>query len=295
MRDYNKYYYNIDYKIYKNDNYKTNKEINYSPDIKSYGRIYYDEQLKKLLSRLNKNQITCLTYILNRAIAAGINVDINSVILIINLILNSPSQSIDKLSKNNDLKIKSNDSIDDLRKLEEEKRRETDRIITKFLADITQRGSNNNFRGWVLPNGLLLSQFNETSEISDDPKRQDHSSLVKIFIEGLKEYDFDMYQKIISLYDEYMRELGVSGDYSESFAVERLGWMQVSVFGQKIIAYRGDRWQDRILSPFFNEYGFKYTIYNSGKDYDYRFDKLYDHINEIIKLGLKGKYSRKLN
>ena len=171
------------------------------------------------------------------------------------------------------------------------------KVIDKFMSDITNKKANQNFRGWVLPNGLLISQYNETQDAHMDktPRRQDHSSLTKTFMAGLEEFDKDAYDRIQILYDEYLKLYGVhSGDYDESFAVERLGWMQVSVCGTKVIAYRAERWQDRILRPFFMDYGFKYVVQDSGRSYEMEFAYLYDHMDEIMELGLKKRYQRAL-
>lgn len=177
------------------------------------------------------------------------------------------------------------------RKLKEENSK---RIIEKFLNDITNKQANDSFRGWVLPNGLLMSQYNESSELPMSG-RQDHGSLVRIFMQGLSEYDKDAYDKIVELYDSYNASSGVTGDKFESFAVERLGWMQVSVCGQKIIAYRAERWQDRILRPFLVDYGFTYVVADSGRSYEREFAHLYDHMDEIIRLGLNKRVSNQLS
>jgi hypothetical protein len=86
-------------------------------------------------------------------------------------------------------------------------------------------------------------------------------------------------------------KLGLS-DYDESFAVEKLGWMQVSVCGSRIIAYRAERWQDRILRPFFIDYGFTYIVQDKGRSYEMEFAHLYDHMDEIMELGLRKRYQR---
>ena len=83
----------------------------------------------------------------------------------------------------------------------------------------------------------------------------------------------------------------MSSDLDESFAVETLGWMQIAHFGRKNIVYRGERWQDRLLRPFLVDYGFRYEIANSGKSYELEFASLYDHIDEIIRLGLEKNLS----
>ena len=110
---------------------------------------------------------------------------------------------------------------------------------------------------------------------------------------GLEDYDIDAFDRIYALYEEYLDSYGMKGvDFSESFAVEVLGWMQINICGYKIILYQGERWQDRILRPFLVDYGFKYHIRNAKGNYNTNgLDTLYDHINEILELGLTKKYS----
>ena len=172
----------------------------------------------------------------------------------------------------------------------EEKRRKVEarkkEIIDSFLSDITKKQGSENFRGWVLPNGELLSQYSEIGKI-EGGTRQDHSSLFKTFMAGLEDYDIDAFDRIYALYEEYLDSYGMKGvDFSESFAVEVLGWMQINICGYKIILYQGERWQDRILRPFLVDYGFKYHIRNAKGNYNTNgLDTLYDHINEILELG----------
>ena len=178
----------------------------------------------------------------------------------------------------------------------EEKRRKVEarkkEIIDSFLSDITKKQGSENCRGWVLPNGELLSQYSEIGKI-EGGTRQDHSSLFKTFMAGLEDYDIDAFDRIYALYEEYLDSYGMKGvDFSESFAVEVLGWMQINICGYKIILYQGERWQDRILRPFLVDYGFKYHIRNAKGNYNTNgLDTLYDHINEILELGLTKKYS----
>ena len=178
----------------------------------------------------------------------------------------------------------------------EEKRRKVEarkkEIIDSFLSDITNKQGSENFRGWVLPNGELLSQYSEIGKI-EGGTRQDHSSLFKTFMAGLEDYDIDAFDRIYALYEKYLDSYGMKGvDFSESFAVEVLGWMQINICGYKTILYQGERWQDRILRPFLVDYGFKYHIRNAKGNYNTNgLDTLYDHINEILELGLTKKYS----
>lgn len=204
-------------------------------------------------------------------------------------------ERLEKESKENFVKDQKEEQ-ERLERERQEKEEHVKRVINKFMQDITSKKANSNFRGWVLPNGLLMSQYNETDEAysSERPRRQDHSSLVSTFMSGLEEYDKDSFETMKALYEEYQKFNAVSGDISESFAVERLGWMQVSVCGLKTILYRAERWQDRILKPFFEEYGFRYNISDSGRSYEMEFAHLYDHMDEIMQLGLRKKYERVL-
>lgn len=111
----------------------------------------------------------------------------------------------------------------------------------------------------------------------------------------LSEYDNSAYVKMLEMYSKYQQTYGVRGDLFESFAVEVLGWMQVNVYGRKTIMYKGERLQDRLLSPFFTDYGFRYQISSTPGRYNVNeFDTLYNNINEIIELGLTKRYSETL-
>ena len=173
---------------------------------------------------------------------------------------------------------------------EEVKPKERNTIVDRFMNDILNKQMNPSFRGWVLPNGQLVSQFND-SIANNGNGRQDHSKLVKIFMSGLEEYDKDAHEKVTTLYREYVSAHGLAkADFDESFAVEVLGWVQISVVGRKMLACRGERWQDRIIRPFVIDYGFGIEISDFGRSYELEFAPLYDHINEIIELGLEKKY-----
>lgn len=281
---------------------------------KTYGNISSDKitlglsqtelkHLRNLISLLSDNQYKILNDILVKAKNLGIRISYDDIIMLINMIITPNNSKSDLTTKTptetEEEKRKREERLERERREKErlEKEAFAKKVIDKFMSDITNKKANQNFRGWVLPNGLLISQYNETQDAHMDktPRRQDHSSLTKTFMAGLEEFDKDAYDRIQILYDEYLKLYGVhSGDYDESFAVERLGWMQVSVCGTKVIAYRAERWQDRILRPFFMDYGFKYVVQDSGRSYEMEFAYLYDHMDEIMELGLKKRYQRVL-
>lgn len=169
-------------------------------------------------------------------------------------------------------------------------------IVERFLNDIRSKQGNSSFRGWMLPNGELLSQYVDDSNGRITRLRQDHARLYKIFMAGVEKYDKVSFDKINDLYDKYKRNHGVGStgvyDWDESFAVEALGWMQISVNGGNKILYRGERWQDRLIRPFLVDYGFGFDISDFGDVYYVEFMHLYDHIDEILSLGLEEKYTR---
>lgn len=320
------------YEKNKNYIYKDEKIYNYKIDnnyYKSYGKISRDtirlalssEEIKELrsyLALLSDTQYKALNELVVNTRNLGIKLTYRDLLFLTKELLSTGSK------KKSDFVIQTKMETEEEKKQREERerlerekrereriererlereRREREkeerikRIINKFMNDITNKQVNGNFRGWVLPNGLLISQYNETTDayMSGSPRRQDHSSLVKTFIAGLEEYDKEAYDRIQKLYSDYLNLYGVrSGDYDESFAVEKLGWMQVSVCGTKVIAYRAERWQDRILRPFFMDYGFKYVVQDSGRSYEMEFAYLYDHMDEIMELGLKKRYQRVL-
>lgn len=164
-----------------------------------------------------------------------------------------------------------------------------DPLIEAFMKDILDKGTSASFRGWLLPNGQLLSQYNDTT--GGQSKRQDHSKLIELFINGLKDYSPEDYAKIKMLYESYQQSMLV-GDAYESFAVEVLGWIQISHFGRMRLVYRGERWQDSLVRPFLTDYGFNYEISNGAICYHDEFSHLFDHVEEIIELGLEKKYIR---
>lgn len=168
-----------------------------------------------------------------------------------------------------------------------------ERIIDSFMMDITSKRGNSSFRGWILPNGELVSQYDDKA--AGGYGRQDHGSLFRTFMDGLKEYDIDSFNRMSAKYEEYQRVCGVNGDIGESFATEVLGWMQVNVSGQRVILYQGERWQDRLIRPFLMDYGFNYQICpNQDRYATSEFDNLCDHFGEILELGLKSKYNDSL-
>ena len=320
---------------YKEDkicNYKDEKIYNYKIDnsyYKSYGKIsrdtirlvLSDDELKELrlhLSLLSDREYKALNEFVVNARNLGIKLTYHDLLFLTNELLTSRSRknssSVGQTQIETEAEKKQREEKERLERekrereriererlererREREKEERIKKIINKFLSDITSKQANGNFRGWVLPNGLLISQYNETTDayISSSPRRQDHSSLVKTFMAGLEEYDRDAYDRIQSLYNDYLSFYGVrGGDYDESFAVERLGWMQVSVCGSRVIAYRAERWQDRILRPFFMDFGFTYLVQDKGRSYEMEFAYLYDHMDEIMELGLRKRYQKVL-
>ncbi len=164
-------------------------------------------------------------------------------------------------------------------------------IVEKFLSDIRKNAGSKSFRGWMLPNGELLSQYVDTTVGLG--VRQDHARLFKVFFTGLEKYNKDAYDSMRRLYDDYLKKHGFSsGDWDESFAVEVLGWMQIAHNGSMRILYRGERWQDRLLRPFLVDYGFRYEISDFGDCHYIEYMDIYNHIDEIISLGLEQKYGR---
>ncbi len=297
-----------DYVYYKSFNTK-----NYYNDfipIKNYGNIYepkvFTESEKELIEKFildafSKYSGQELIDQLNKIIQvlSDYGYTSNQIKGILNQLIELNKEAI--LSKSNIERLKRIE--EEKRRIEEEKKRALEEkrrkvearkkeIIDSFLNDITNKQGSENFRGWVLPNGELLSQYSEIGKI-EGGTRQDHSSLFKTFMAGLEDYDIDAYDRIYALYEEYLDSYGMKGaDFSESFAVEVLGWMQINICGYKTILYQGERWQDRILRPFLVDYGFKYHIRNAKGNYNTNgLDTLYDHINEILELGLTKKYS----
>lgn len=323
------------YNNYKEDkicNYKDEKIYNYKIDnsyYKSYGKIsrdtiklvLSDDELKELrlhLSLLSDREYKALNEFVVNARNLGIKLTYHDLLFLTNELLTSRSRknssSVGQTQIETEAEKKQREEKERLERekrereriererlererREREKEERIKKIINKFLSDITSKQVNGNFRGWVLPNGLLISQYSETTDayISSSPRRQDHSSLVKTFMAGLEEYDRGAYDRMQTLYSNYLSLNGVSGgDYDESFAVETLGWMQVSVCGSRVIAYRAERWQDRILRPFFMDYGFKYIVQDRGRSYEMEFAHLYDNMDEILELGLRKRYQRVL-
>lgn len=286
--------------------YKSFNTKNYYNDfipIKNYGNIYepkvFTESEKELIEKFildafSKYSGQELIDQLNKIIQvlSDYGYTSNQITRLLNQLIELNKEAI--LSKSNIERLKRIE--EEKRRIEEEKRRKVEarkkEIIDSFLNDITNKQGSENFRGWVLPNGELLSQYSESGKI-DGGTRQDHSSLFKTFMAGLEDYDIDAYDRISALYEEYLDGYGMkNADFSESFAVEVLGWMQINICGYKTILYQGERWQDRILRPFLVDYGFKYHIRNAKGNYNTNgLDTLYDHINEILELGLTKKYS----
>lgn len=309
------------------NNYKYEKIYKYDIDnnyYKTYGNISRDRirlglsdaQLKDLrisLSLLNDKQYKLLSDVVTNAQNLGISISYSDLLFLTKEILSTnkfrynstrpetqkPKETEDEKKKREEKERLEREHIERERREKErlEKEAFAKRVIDKFMSDITNKQINQNFRGWVLPNGLLISQYNETTDayMGGSPRRQDHSSLIKTFMAGLEEYDKEAYDRMQKLYVDYLNLYRLrNGDFDETFAVECLGWMQVSVCGTKVIAYRAERWQDRILRPFFMDYGFKYIVQDKGRSYEMEFAHLYDHMDEIMGLGLRKRYQRVL-
>lgn len=309
------------------NNYKYEKIYKYDIDnnyYKSYGNIsrdrirlgLSDSQLKDLrisLGLLNDKQYKLLNDVIINAQNLGISISYSDLLFLVKEILSinkfgynstrpetqKPKETEEEKKRREEKERLERERLE--RERREKERREKEafakRVIDKFMSDITNKQINQNFRGWVLPNGLLISQYNETTDayMGGSPRRQDHSSLIKTFMAGLEEYDKEAYDRMQKLYVDYLNLYRVrNGDFDETFAVECLGWMQVSVCGTKVIAYRAERWQDRILRPFFMDYGFKYIVQDKGRSYEMEFAHLYDHMDEIMELGLRKRYQRVL-
>ena len=152
---------------------------------------------------------------------------------------------------------------------------------------------NDEFRGWVLPNGKMINRFFDRS---GEPKTvQDHGKLFQIFLLGLEEYDKTYYDKMINEINIYSEENYNALDPYESFAVERLGWLQVGIFGRKMIICRGERFQDKYLDKFINEKKVHVMYHNKGPCIGHIFNDLYDNMEVIMELGLKKKYNTLYN
>ncbi|MDD6271923.1 MAG: hypothetical protein PUA90_00175 [bacterium] len=284
--------YNYDSGYYKSYGNISNVDDSTYPSISGFDlmSIYND-----LSSFLSADEIIRIKRIYQASINLGLNVTANDIYMLAQkIVLERSNLSADKYQEQINISQKEEEKRLERERLEKEA--QVKKIIDSFLQDITNKQVNDDFRGWVLPNGLLMSQYNETKETytGDYPSRQDHSSLVSTFISGVEEYDKEAYETINALYEAYKQNYGIDANMLESFAVERLGWVQVSVCGTKTIAYRAERWQDRILRPFFVDYGFRYDINDNGRSYEMEFAHLYDHMDEIMQLGLQKKYSRSL-
>lgn len=138
------------------------------------------------------------------------------------------------------------------------------------------------FRGWILPNGKTISQYQK-----DDGKRQDHSKIMELFIEGLKDTYPLEYLKMLISYNNYVSKNHNCRDIFESFAVESLGWIQISENGKKRVICRGERWQDKFIDSFINKYNFELIISKNGLCINHLFSSLYGDSEKIIKKGLQ--------
>ncbi len=160
--------------------------------------------------------------------------------------------------------------------------------VDKVVEEMFNKGLDKYFRGWILPNGQWISQYR-----NEKGTRQDHSKIIKLFIKGTKEQDIRSYLGLMKLYENYVSNNYGCRDIYESFAVEYLGWIQVSENGRKRIICRGERWQDKYIGTFINNYNFSLEIADRGECYNYLFPKIYDNSKEIIVKELKKVYNSK--
>lgn len=303
-----KKYYNI--KIEKNKyndlKYINNDKIIYSNDDRGYIRygnlnngysnINSPVVLNDLMLTISRDtgvSLLQLTTYCRNELTKGKSID--SVIRELEriaLYLSKTSKTTEE-TKNEESQTNTSDGIDQERLERERREQYKKQIIDSFMEDITSKSENSSFRGWILPNGELVSQYDD--KVAGGYGRQDHGSLFRTFMNGLKEYDIDSFNRMSAKYEEYQRVCDVTADIRESFATEVLGWMQVNVCGQRVILYQGERWQDRLIRPFLMDYGFNYQICpNQDRYATSEFDNLCDHFGEILELGLKSKYNDSL-
>lgn len=300
-----KKYYNI--KIEKNKyndlKYINNDKIIYSNDDRGYIRygnlndgINSAVVLNDLMLTISRDtgvSLLQLTTYCRNGLAKGKSID--SVIRELEriaLYLSKTSKTTEE-TKNEESQENTSDGIDQERLERERREQYKKQIIDSFMEDITSKSGNSSFRGWILTNGELVSQYDDKA--AGGYGRQDHGSLFRTFMDGLKEYDIDSFNRMSAKYEEYQRVCDVTADIRESFATEVLGWMQVNVCGQRVILYQGERWQDRLIRPFLVDYGFNYQICpNQDRYATSEFDNLCDHFGEILELGLKSKYNDSL-
>ena len=326
----NKYIIKDDYSIYKDPTLGASNKIYYdsnNSNIYSYGNIV--ASLIQSLTPYEKEKLRLLALFLsNQGINSLNNNDLTDLIQIVtdpqydSLIRNIGTRLGNRMSNTpNGTKIPNPASVSvtqptppttsitkalsDMSSIKEKPLNQKDNseteqkrlnpVIESFLNDIRSKRVSGLFRGWLLPNGQLLSQF--VARNVSDGGRQDHANLYKIFIAGVKEYDIDLYNKITKLYEQYLssRNLPTYYDHDETFAVEALGWTQVSVNGGKGILCRAERWQNRLIRPFIEDYGFRLEISDFGECSYVEFMNLYDHIDEVITLGLESKYNSRLS
>lgn len=179
-------------------------------------------------------------------------------------------------------------SRDTLKRLILPKINDEEENIDKVVYEMFNKSLDKYFRGWILPNGQAISQYR-----NEKGNRQDHSKIIKLFIKGMKEQNMHSYLGLMNLYQKYVSNNFNCNDIYESFAVEYLGWIQVSENGQKRIICRGEKWQDKYIGPFINGYNFNLEIVDRGNCYDYLFPNLYDNSKEVIAKELKKAFKQK--
>ena len=174
----------------------------------------------------------------------------------------------------------------DMKKVEMLAKKLNDEKILKIMNDISKYSeADEKFRGWVLPDGQMISYFYDESSA---PKIvQDHGQLFRIFLSGLEVYDTNLYKKIKEELKQYSHNNFDANEPYESFAVERLGWLQVGIFGKKWIICRGEKFQDKYLHEFINKKNFHMICHNKGSVLNL---SVYPNFKHIFMIGLKRRY-----
>lgn len=156
------------------------------------------------------------------------------------------------------------------------------KITTELISDVLLRRNSYEYKGWILPNGQVVGIHPSTS----------HSDYVKIFMEGLKDYDIKTYNRVMNLYDLYQED-NIYSDIQESFAVEILGWVQVSPYARKLIICKAEHFQDKLIADLLNNHGYNYVVCNRYQK-TYHLD-CYDDIDIIMEYGQKKSKKLTLN
>ncbi len=164
----------------------------------------------------------------------------------------------------------------------------TNPTVQKLFNSIPLTKEKEYFRGWILPNGQMISL------IDLETRRQDYGAFVRLFMSGLLKYDKELYEKMLVLYQEYKSKNNNIRNIDENFAIDVLCWIQVSELGKKRIIFHGENWQNRLIAPFIIDYGFKLRVSENASKWDcYNslFTDIYQNVDEIIKLALDKMHS----